>query len=184
MLYSAMRAIPAYRSHLSPLPSGSYLLQSDKLPAIPTIRQFEELMEKAWSEGYDPAGAQHFRSRLVGTHRWIGTTELYTAFTYLGVRVKILDFPAATGPKGQHLALIRFVRDYFKQNTPFQEEGNGKKRQRDAFESLMATEGSTVVQTDKQPLFLQHQGHSRVIIGIEEATKGSEAALLIFDPSL
>jgi hypothetical protein len=36
--------------------------------------------------GYDPPGAQHFKHKLRGSRKWIGTTEIYTAFTYLGIR--------------------------------------------------------------------------------------------------
>jgi hypothetical protein len=55
----------------------------------------------------------------------------------------------------------------------------GKKRT--AFDALMDTGGSAIRVTDKMPLYLQHQGHSRTVVGIEVASDG-EAHLLMFDP--
>lgn len=38
---------------------------------------------------------------------------------------------------------------------------------RSAFEVLTASRGTPVHRTGQQPLYLQHQGHSRTIVGIE-----------------
>lgn len=35
--------------------------------------------------GYDSIGASQLKHKLVGTMKWIGTGELYTAFTYRGI---------------------------------------------------------------------------------------------------
>lgn len=45
----------------------------------------------------------------------------------------------------------------------------------------MATRGTAVHQTSKQPLYLQHQGHSRTVVGVDMTKNGNW--LLIFDPS-
>lgn len=44
----------------------------------------------------------------------------------------------------------------------------------------MESKGSPVQKTHKQPLYLQHQGHSRTVIGVDVG-KGGEW-LLLFDP--
>lgn len=36
--------------------------------------------------GYDADGAKHFGGKLIGSRKWIGTTEVYTALTYMGVK--------------------------------------------------------------------------------------------------
>lgn len=46
----------------------------------------ERVLTGAYVAGYDPAGAEHFRGKLIGSRRWIGTTEVYTALTYMGVK--------------------------------------------------------------------------------------------------
>lgn len=179
-----MRHLPNYQSVFSDHSAGQ-TLSGPPLPPVPTIRQFQEIIEKAWAQGYDETGAKHFSRKLVNSRKWIGTTEVFTVFTFLGIKVKMFDFPRATGPKRTHTALIRWVKHYFETDAldPDEAEGSGKKRQRDAFEKIMVTGGQTVKQTEKQPLFLQHQGHSKVIVGIELGTNGKEASLLVFDPS-
>lgn len=46
----------------------------------------------------------------------------------------------------------------------------------------MASKGSPVKLTSKQPLYLQHQGHSRTVVGVDVASNGGDAWLLLFDP--
>lgn len=41
---------------------------------------------------------------------------------------------------------------------------------------------SSIINTDKMPLYLQHAGHSRTIVGFETDAQGNEN-LLIFDPA-
>lgn len=96
MLFSSLREMDSYSS----LKGKGY-----DLPPIPTIPDFQELIEAAWKQGwftcfslpssrvegsyfagYDPPGAAHFRGKLRGSRKWIGTTEIYTAFTCLGIR--------------------------------------------------------------------------------------------------
>lgn len=87
----------------------------------------------------------------------------------------VIDFPKVAGSTGAHSVLAKWVFDYFK--TPLVVTDQGK----DAFGKLMSTKGSSVrVCEDRMPLYLQHQGHSRVIVGVEQ-TKGGELNLLLFD---
>ena len=53
---------------------------------IPSIPDLQEIAEKAWSAGFDPEGFKHFKGKLVGSRRWIGTSEVYVMLTFLGVR--------------------------------------------------------------------------------------------------
>lgn len=56
------------------------------MPDIPEIAQLQEIAEAAWKKGFDPEGRDHFKSRLVGSRRWIGTSEVYVMLTWLGIR--------------------------------------------------------------------------------------------------
>jgi len=47
--------------------------------------------ESGKSTGFDPPGAAHFGGKLVGSRKWIGTTEVYTALTFLGIRQVAFD---------------------------------------------------------------------------------------------
>ncbi|KAG9329016.1 hypothetical protein JZ751_008452 [Albula glossodonta] len=132
--------------------------------AIPSLPRVQALMEKAWREGLDPQGASHFSHKLQGTRAWIGATEIYSLFTSLGVRARIMDFHQPTGPGNTHPRLFEWVKQYFAMS-----------------DSRGARLPPRVVQTTLPPIYLQHQGHSRTIVGVEQRKNGS-LCLLIFDP--
>lgn len=104
-------------------------------------------------------------------------TELYTFFIYLGIRARIFDFPKSSlsAASGGHALLTRWVRDYYQKDELDREAKGGSSYsspvkdgpQKSAFEALTGSRGCCVKQTDKQPLSLQHQGHSRLVIGYE-----------------
>ncbi|KAH8928165.1 DUF1671-domain-containing protein [Atractiella rhizophila] len=157
MLFSAARHLPCYSS-----------IAGD----VPSIRQLQAIAERAWGHGFDPLGAEHFRGKLVGSKRWIGTTEIYVMFTWLGFRALIYDFPKATGPNGTHVGLTNFIQNYFSHS-----------KSNDAFQSLNKSGGSHIRMCGegKLPLYLQHKGHSRTVVGVE-TTKRGETNILVLDP--
>uniref|UniRef100_A0A8D0HFP7 Zinc finger-containing ubiquitin peptidase 1 n=1 Tax=Sphenodon punctatus TaxID=8508 RepID=A0A8D0HFP7_SPHPU len=128
--------------------------------AIPCIPKLQSLIEDAWKEGFDPQGASHFNNRLHGTRAWIGACEIYSLLTSLRLKCQILDFHKATGPSGTHPRLFEWILNYYSSDR----EASAK-----------------VVCTSKPPIYLQHQGHSRSVVGIEER-KNRTLCLLIFDP--
>lgn len=144
----------------------SSLLQNDvygdclKGMSIPCIPKIQSMIEDAWKEGFDPQGACQLNNKLQGTKAWIGACEIYTLLTSLRVKCRIIDFHKPTGPSGTHPRLFEWILNYYSS----EREGNPK-----------------VVCTSKPPVYLQHQGHSRTIVGIEEK-KNRTLCLLIFDP--
>ncbi|KAL6467441.1 hypothetical protein MHYP_G00231180 [Metynnis hypsauchen] len=152
MLLSALKRMEQYTApHTLP----------DSVPSIPRV---QALIEAAWAEGIDPQGASQFNRKLQGTRAWIGATEIYAVLTAHRVRARIVDFHQPTGPGNTHPRLFEWVKNYF---------------------SLHCSRGSRlpprVVKTNLPPIYLQHQGHSRTIVGIEERKNGSVCALLL-DP--
>ncbi|XP_054425842.1 zinc finger-containing ubiquitin peptidase 1 isoform X1 [Pteronotus mesoamericanus] len=144
----------------------SSLLQNDayddclKGMSVPCIPKIQSMIEDAWREGFDPQGACQLNNRLQGTKAWIGACEIYTLLTSLRVKCRIVDFHKSTGPLGTHPRLFEWILNYYSS----EREG-----------------GPKVVGTSKPPIYLQHQGHSRTVIGIEER-KNRTLCLLIFDP--
>ncbi|KAF6117102.1 zinc finger containing ubiquitin peptidase 1 [Phyllostomus discolor] len=144
----------------------SSLLQNDayddclKGMSIPCIPKIQSMIEDAWREGFDPQGASQLNNKLQGTKAWIGACEIYTLLTSLRVKCRIVDFHKSTGPLGTHPRLFEWILNYYSS----EREG-----------------GPKVVCTSKPPIYLQHQGHSRTVIGIEER-KNRTLCLLIFDP--
>uniref|UniRef100_A0A8C4Z5A7 Zinc finger containing ubiquitin peptidase 1 n=1 Tax=Gadus morhua TaxID=8049 RepID=A0A8C4Z5A7_GADMO len=130
---------------------------------IPSVPQLQRMIEGAWKEGLDPQGASHFNKRLQGTRAWIGATEIYALLTSLGLRARITDFHKHSGPGDTHPRMFEWVKQYFSQSSR-----GGRLPPR-------------VVQTALPPLYLQHQGHSRSIVGVEERKNGS-LCLLVLDP--
>ncbi|GJN87712.1 hypothetical protein Rhopal_000667-T1 [Rhodotorula paludigena] len=177
MIFSSLRHLPQYRSHFaasrSPDDPNGGAKNNLPLAPIPTILEWQEMIEKAWKAGYDPEGAAHFGGKLVGSRRWIGTTEIYVALTWMGVRASIVDFPKGTGSGSVNEALLRWVKAYFSEIPSTAPSSSSTAP--NAFSALLssAQAGGAVRLAPKQPLYLQHRGHSRTIVGVEIGGGGS-----------
>ncbi|ORX71904.1 DUF1671-domain-containing protein [Linderina pennispora] len=119
-----------------------------EISTVPTVRELQELLESAWSKGFDRDGAEQLGHRVVNTRKWIGTTEIYCILARLGIRSHIVDFHRPTGADNSHAALFSWISQHCSQS--------------------------------KYPLYLQHQGHSRTVVGVESAA----GSLLVFDPDM
>ncbi|EKM55631.1 uncharacterized protein PHACADRAFT_173790 [Phanerochaete carnosa HHB-10118-sp] len=135
-------------------------------PISPGVRNLQQWIEDAWSRGFDEEGRDQLKQKLTSTRKWIGTGELYVAFSSRGIPVNLVDFQLHE--RGIE-ALIRWIVDYFTQDVP---------RSTNINDALKAA--SPVVITDKMPIVLQHSGHSRTVVGYEKL--GNKIQLLIFDP--
>lgn len=124
------------------------------------ISGIQLLIERAWKEGFDSLGAAQLEHHVYKTRKWIGTTEVYTLLAYLGIRSTIIDFHQP-GPERLHKEMLDWIESYF---TPKHRDKN-----------------KTVFITNKPPLYLQHQGHSRTVVGIE-LLKSGKRNLIMFDP--
>ncbi|XP_072913547.1 zinc finger-containing ubiquitin peptidase 1 isoform X2 [Hemitrygon akajei] len=151
MVLSSLIKLDHYKSHLHD-------------HAIPIIPKIQAMIEGAWKDGFDPQGAASFGNKLQGTRAWIGATEIYTLLTFLGIKCQIIDFHQPTGPSGTHPRLFERIWQYYSSGR------DGALRSQ-----------PKVIWTNKPPIYLQHQGHSRTIVGIEERNNGT-LCLLIFDP--
>lgn len=156
-----------YRNFQMLLSSLHRMEQYKLLPvSVPSIPRVQALMEEAWTQGADPQGASHFNHRLQGTRAWIGATEIYAVLTSLSVKARIVDFHRPTGTGDTHPRLFEWVKQYFTHSA-----------------SRGARLPPKVVQTTLPPVYLQHQGHSRSIIGVEQKANGN-LCLLFFDPGV
>ncbi|KAI0361938.1 DUF1671-domain-containing protein [Trametes cingulata] len=139
-------------------------------PTPPGILNLQELLEEAWKRGFDQEGAQQLQHKLVGTKKWIGTADLYVAFTYRGIPAQLVDF---NNPQGGVDALLQWIYNYFSGGDP-------QTKSATVSEALRGARAVTV--TDKLPIILQYQGHSQTIVGCEKVKNGA-INLLTFDPS-
>lgn len=120
--------------------------------SMPSISRLQKMVESAWTQGFDVQGKEQLGCKLYNTRKWIGATEIVTLFSWMRIECQLVDFHRPTALNGCHPDLFSYVLRYFEQPRPH-----------------------------TPPLYLQHQGHSRTIIGIEQ--KASGLTLLILDPS-
>ncbi|XP_066601651.1 zinc finger-containing ubiquitin peptidase 1-like [Prorops nasuta] len=121
--------------------------------SMPSISRLQKMIEYAWSMGFDVQGAEQLGSKLVNTRKWIGATEVVTLLSSLRIKCQLVDFHRPTSSDGGHPELFNWVLRYFQRCDDF-----------------------------KPPLYLQHQGHSRTIMGVETLRDGS-ITMLVLDPS-
>lgn len=187
MLCSALVKIPELKKVLF-----------DSLGHVPNLPCIQEFLEKAWKEGFDAEGAGQLGSNVFGTRKWIGTTECLALLRSFSIRAEIVDFVSAPapdtasgtkkkGPRQQTLSgFVSGSSDPPKQN---ENTSNPKyKPNKELFdwvvshfeqqEQLRALTGAPIL-----PVYLQHFGHSRTIVGFERG-KNNQVNLLIFDPSV
>ncbi|KAJ3215817.1 hypothetical protein HDU67_010310 [Dinochytrium kinnereticum] len=170
-------------------------IQLEEPNFTPSIRSIQTIIERAWKDGFDKAGAAQLENQLVNTQKWIGATEAMVYFIYLGIRVELKDFPKPTGKGGSHPALLDFVEAYF--DGSLEQFDNERKRQKhypcDFKRNFQESDG--FITTSMAPLYLQHRyclalhasvfnhvssGHSRTIVGIQ--ILNDERNLLVLDP--
>lgn len=123
---------------------------------VPSIPKIQKLIEDAWQKGFDEVGRKQLNGTLCNSRKWIGATEATCFLASFRIKAKIIDFWKSTGPNGTHPVMIKWIYDHFKE---------------------MSTTSSF-----HPPLYFQHEGHSRTVIGAER-TRSGQYRLLLFDPS-
>ncbi|KAI1477135.1 DUF1671-domain-containing protein [Daldinia eschscholtzii] len=131
---------------------------------IPSIFQIQDLIEKGWDQGIHEEGRIELGS-LRGTRKYIGTPEAQTLLASLNIQWDMQTFKNLDGdpPSASENRMYDAVEQYFA-------TAPGVNMQ------------SKVRNTRRPPIYLQHQGHSMTIIGIERQPSGNRN-LLVFDPS-
>jgi len=126
---------------------------------VPSIPKIQSMIEDAWKKGFDSQGAEQLGNKLHNTSKWIGATEIAVLLRSLRIKAELVDFHKATGHDGTHPKMFTWIHKYYNQEVGTR-------------------------QSPPPPLFLQHQGHSRLCIGVEEHPRGEcPIYLLLFDPS-
>ncbi|KAF7295300.1 hypothetical protein MIND_01069300 [Mycena indigotica] len=144
-------------------------------PIPPSIFNLQRILEEAWSHGFDPEGARQL-GHLVGTKKKLGVADIQVAFTYRNIPSRLVEFDLKD--KGADV-LINWSVEYFSQPHGIVDKESIRRPQtiNDALRGAAA-----VTTTSRMPFILQHDGHSRTIVGYE-VTKSGDINLLQFDPS-
>lgn len=169
-------------------------------------------LESAWKAGFDTHGAADFGGRVIGGSAWIGSSEVWALLRHYGIRARVMRFGTATLdasaavasaaqssaaagnaakrprlvqstltngmlaqaakaplPSDMQRKLLLWVWRYFS-------EGNAA-----------AGGAQKVGVVHRPPLYFQHEGHSRTIVGIERRRDRHDKAtymLLVLDPAI
>ncbi|CAL4890543.1 unnamed protein product [Urochloa decumbens] len=175
---------------------------------VPDIPSLQRWLEIAWDKNFDTIGSNHFHNNVYGAKKWIGTTECATLFRSFGLRARVVDFDSTEssglqGKNGKRAAVqVQGPMDKFviknnppkSSSEPCREDAESMRGQQvlvDWIWNYFASECSDkftrphVTVSNKTPLYFQHQGHSRTIVGIQKKKgRGSQDqyTLLILDP--
>jgi hypothetical protein len=157
-------------------------------PSIPSVRYMQQALEQAWVEGFDPRGAQHYQHKLVDSRSKIGAVEVANLFWYWGLDASVVQFVYCDESRR---LLPRFISAYFSKVTgregcPFCPNSvkspycaNGLLHWSSSFLSDgTCTQQSSCCDCPLLPIYLQWEGHSVSVVGIE----ADGETLLVFDP--
>jgi hypothetical protein len=177
---------------------------------LPNVVGIQAYIEKAWEKGFDVDGCSSNRTLLngnclIGSKLWIGAVECAVLLRSFKLRAIIVDFDNSrknqTNSTGDRI--YNWISKYFLSNSTnktnidnnnqsslqeverifFQ---NSKKIKNNDSHSIEINnkfhEDDTIINDDHiPPLFFQHSGHSRTIIGYEKKDKKSN--LMLYDPA-
>lgn len=203
------RNIQMLTSHLLKQRSEARKLLFGGSGFVPDIPSLQRWLEIAWDKNFDTIGSSHFHNKVYGAKKWIGTTECATLFRSFGLRARIVDFDSTESSglqskNGKRAGTqVQGPMDKFvvknnpaKSSSELSQEDAESTRGRQVLVDWVwnyFTSGCTdksgmqrVTVSDKTPLYFQHQGHSRTIVGIQKK-KGHHGSqdqytLLILDP--
>ena len=145
---------------------------ADLQTKLECVAEIQRAIEAAWRRGFDPKSAQQFQSTLTnkaGRRAWIGPTEVAAL-----LRHNRLDtvYYVIKGRRRAGRAVFDVAYDYFALSPP-----TGKKRRREG--EMGSPRAPLVVESKRAPLFLQFDGHSQLVVGVDNR-EGD--LLLIYDP--
>jgi hypothetical protein len=141
-------------------------LFSSGILTIPSLIDLQKNIEEAWKKGFDQIGGMQLEYCLFNTNKWIGATEVVAMLRSCRIRACVADFDF-TNRQCDLNTMVQVIWEYFKTRCKKKERKNTKKNTIDFI----------------APLYLQHQGHSRLILGVEKWANG-DIKLLILDPQM
>jgi hypothetical protein len=183
MLTAILPHLPANHAYYHSVPRRSHTT------TIPNLRQLQRGLEQSWKAGFDPRGAQHYRCKIEGKHSKIGAIEVASLLSFWGVDATVVQFVKCAASR---LLLSKFVKAYFskkvgKEGCPFCHPLAMTNVARvDELLQFAEAEHDVPLETPCEcpclPLYLQWEGHSVTIAGIEKTALSPDVRLLVLDP--
>lgn len=162
---------------------------------VPNIESLQRWLELAWAKGFDTVGSDDFDQKVYGTRNWIGTTECAALLRSFGLRARIVDFSSrkttrAYGPMDMFLSKGKLDLSSSEKESFLSDKVKGHQVLAQWIWNYFSSSnvdksGNHVVLSEKSPLYFQHDGHSRTIVGIQAKPHKNgmqQYNLLILDP--
>lgn len=204
-------------THLIPLLSNDHMyfqrnIHCNNCYAIPSLYSIQNTIEQYWKDGYDMKGRQHYQSIMCHTTSKIGAVEVCYYLSYCGIDATIVQFQYN---RNQHhitngTLIGSFCQEYFQQRNYNNDNTNNNKQtilssyelshqivdrikryqshHNTMMTSLSSSTNHATSMISVAPLYLQWDGHSVTVIGVELSSSSSSSYncivqnLLIFDP--
>eukprot|EP00931_Biecheleriopsis_adriatica_P031857 TRINITY_DN18634_c0_g1_i2.p1 TRINITY_DN18634_c0_g1~~TRINITY_DN18634_c0_g1_i2.p1 ORF type:complete len:360 (-),score=70.43 TRINITY_DN18634_c0_g1_i2:67-1146(-) len=131
---------------------------------VPSVSRLQEELERLWADGFDPPGRQQLGGCVRGSQKWIGTSEACVLLRGQAVRCNIVSFRGGVGAESGESAAAAMVDRAIRHFRP-----------------------TEVNRDPRPPLYLQHDGHSRTVVGVQrrrEANGSVKDFLLVLDPGM
>eukprot|EP00300_Choanocystis_sp_HF-7_P039482 c5830_g1_i2.p1 GENE.c5830_g1_i2~~c5830_g1_i2.p1 ORF type:complete len:393 (+),score=41.10 c5830_g1_i2:148-1179(+) len=148
-----------------------------------TLGAIQTAIEESWKRGFDASGGKQLGWKLHETTKWIGASEVVALLSCAGVRTQVYDFNRDKAPMD---ALRQFLTSYFFSDTQTMTRSHTRNSHPPAPHNEASCKCHESMCCGLPPLYLQHDGHSRTIVGMVREWRcdvEQEPILLIFDPS-
>ncbi|GKY97582.1 hypothetical protein MPSEU_000716700 [Mayamaea pseudoterrestris] len=157
-----------------------------ELVKIPTLLNVQHLMEQAWLDGWDRNGAKHYQGMLAHKKVWIGAVEVASAMGCLHIDATVVQFIQCSASRS---LLGPFCYNYFRKRAGCNICLSRSSRQC-AVETLRTTESrddhsigvACSCSCSVLPLYLQWEGHSVTIVGVELNREMLVSHFIVLDP--
>ena len=189
-----------YYVYLQDVYQQAETVTTDSPLVLPSIEQLQNQLEECWKEGFDPEGSAHFGGKIIGKKSLIGAVEVGFLLRYWNIDSCVVQFIRHISSR-ELLPLVvyryfqRQQEQHIRQNRhlsqPTQDVASDcvqwAEQERSTLSSLH--DGSwrdaiiPAANYDVMPLYLQWEGHSVTIVGIEPtASDWKDWKLLVLDP--
>uniref|UniRef100_A0A7S0BVJ3 UFSP1/2/DUB catalytic domain-containing protein n=1 Tax=Rhodosorus marinus TaxID=101924 RepID=A0A7S0BVJ3_9RHOD len=170
MMFSSLLGNPQMAKHLKQF----------GIHEVPTIPELQGRIETAWKEGFDEEGQQELKHLLDET-KWIGPMEVCALLRSLRIRSNIRDFSNTVENRRLGIdKLMSWVTEYY-----------GTRCAQGKIAGVIKGPGMcpncSGVQKSKAfipPIFMQHPGHSRTVVGVDVFSNALNTRVFVLDPSL
>ena len=166
---------------------------------IPSLKELQRLMERAWASGYDPKGSKHYGGKIVGKRTQIGAVEVSHCLVFSGIDCAVVQFIGCPESRSQ---LGPFCAAYFSKqynhdgacpsycsNTAGSSSSGSSSRviAQQLLRNISSSRGGNngaACQCPTFPIYLQWKGHSVTVVGVETYANSDKVKnLLLFDPA-